>query len=385
MRYNKHMVKKTILLSLLMFFLNAPYASASFWDDLTGIFNPELSGYECVIIVDNDKIDDPECLQYIQKGHRCQITGEYSGGIPDFCNTTCLKRSNIPARCAKVDVQVSSFAGESDTFSQVDINGVIEKINIPEINIPKIDIPLFNQKEEDEEEEYPCKIEEKWNGRECVPDKVLMPNEYEVMYTKEGIKIIRFVDTYGQEKYTRDGKNYYNTYGRAATDNILVSAINKVKEIPGNIWNFIFKTKLLDKDKELQREVSRGVFKTLKDDKVEKIEENYADIVGDIATSFLPKQVKDLVNVPADSIKKFAKEAKETEFAEGVGIYIKERESGSTSNQLYQDTPEELIYGGIGGGVALGLNIDYPKALLFSKYEEAYQRYKIAKELGRNE
>jgi len=44
-----------------------------------------------------------------------------------------------------------------------------------------------------------------------------------------------------------------------------------------------------------------------------------------------------------------------------------------------------LIYGGIGGGVALGLNIDYPKALLFSKYEEAYQRYKIAKELGRNE
>ncbi len=378
------MIKKTIILSLSIFFLSATYASASFWDDIKGIFNQELSGYECIITVDNDKINDPECLQYIQRGHMCQITGEYSGGISNFCSTTCLKRSNIPSRCAKVDVQVSSFARETNTSPQIDIESVIENIKIPEINIPKIEIPLFSQKEEEEEEEYPCEIEEKWNGQECIPDKVLMPNEYEVMYTSEGVKIIRFIDTYGQEKYTRDGKNYYDTYGRAATDNILRSAINKVKEIPTNLWDFIFKTKLLDKDKELQREVSREVFKTLRDDKVEKIEEKYSDIVGDIATSFLPKQVKDLVNVPADSIKKFAKEAKETEFAEGAMIYIKERESGSTSNQLYQDTPEELIYGGIGGGVAVGLNVDYPKALLFSKYEEAYQRYRIAKELGRN-
>jgi len=88
------------------------------------------------------------------------------------------------------------------------------------------------------------------------------------------------------------------------------------------------------------------------------------------------------VTVPADSIKEFAKEAKETEFTEGVMIYIKEREAGSTINQLYQNTPEELIYGGIGGGVATGLNVEYPKALLFSKYEESYQRYMIAKELG---
>ncbi|KUK99205.1 MAG: hypothetical protein XE08_0173, partial [Parcubacteria bacterium 32_520] len=27
--------------------------------------------------------------------------------------------------------------------------------------------------------------------------------------------------------------------------------------------------------------------------------------------------------------------------------------------------------------------VEYPKALLFSKYEESYQRYMIAKELGR--
>ncbi|MDD2757261.1 MAG: hypothetical protein PHV29_01475, partial [Candidatus Pacebacteria bacterium] len=138
-----------------------------------------------------------------------------------------------------------------------------------------------------------------------------------------------------------------------------------------------------DKDKELQREVGREVFRTLQDDKVEKIEEKYAEIVGDIASSFLPKQVKDLATVPSDSIKKFAKEAKETEFSEGVMIYIKEREAGTTKNQIYQNTPEELIYGGIGGGVAASLNVEYPKALLFSKYEEAYQRYMIAKELGR--
>jgi hypothetical protein len=321
----------------------------------------------------------------------CQITGNYSGGIPSFCSTTCLKRSNIPARCAKVDVQVSSFAGEKKSAPQID--NIIENIKIPEIDIPemeipeidisKIEIPFLNQKIEEEEEEYLCEIDEKWNGKECIADRVLLPNEYEVMYSPKGDKIIKFVDTYGQEKYTRDGKNYYDTYGKASTNNILTSTMNNIKEVPGKIWDFFFKTKLEDKDKELQREVGREVFKTLKDDKVEKIEEKYAEIVGDIASSFLPKQVKDLVTVPADSIKEFAKEAKETEFTEGVMIYIKEREAGSTINQLYQNTPEELIYGGIGGGVATGLNVEYPKALLFSKYEESYQRYMIAKELGR--
>jgi uncharacterized protein YxjI len=353
------------------------------------MFSQDLSGYECIILVDNNKISDQECLQYIQKGHKCQITGKYDGGVPNFCKTTCLQRSGIPTRCAKVDVQVSSFASSKGGNSSVNIDDVVKNIKIPEINIPKIEIPpieipFFNQIEE-EEETYRCEIDEKWNGKECVLDKVLVPNEYEVMYTDKGEKIIHFVDTYGQEKYTRDGKNYYDTYGRAATNNILISTINKAKEIPGNIWDFFFKTKLKDKDKELQREVSREVFKTLKDDSVDNIEKKYADIVGDIASSFLPEQVKDLVNVPANSIKKFAKEAKETEFAEGVMIYIKERELGSTSNQLYRNTPEELIYGGIGGGVAAGMNAEYPKALLFSKYEEAYQRYAIAKELGRTE
>jgi hypothetical protein len=111
--------------------------------------------------------------------------------------------------------------------------------------------------------------------------------------------------------------------------------------------------------------VGREVFKTLKDDKVEKIEEKYAEIVGDIASSFLPKQVKDLVTVPADSIKEFAKEAKETEFTEGVMIYIKEREAGSTINQLYQNTPEELIYGGIGGELQLDKMLNILKHYCF--------------------
>jgi len=382
------MIKKITLLSLSILFLSTSSTSASFWDDFMGLFSQELSGYECIIMVDNNKISDPECLEYIQRGHKCQITGSYSGGVPSFCSTTCLKRSNIPARCAKVDVQVSSFAGEKKPTPQTNIDNITDKIKIPEIKIPeikipKIEIPFLKQEEEEEEEEYRCEIDEKWNGKECIPDEVLLPNEYEVMYTDKGDKVIKFVDTYGQDKYTRDGKNYYDTYGRAATNNILTSTINNVKEVPGKIWDFFFKTKLADKDKELQREVGREVFRTLQDDKVEKIEEKYTEIVGDIASSFLPKQVKDLATVPSDSIKKFAKEAKETEFAEGVMIYIKEREAGTTKNQIYQNTPEELIYGGIGGGVAASLNVEYPKALLFSKYEEAYQRYMIAKELGR--
>ena len=377
------MIKKTLLFISLISVFGISFTEASMWDSFKGLFSQELSGYECIITVDNNKIKDPDCLEFIQRGHMCQIAGKYNGGIPSFCTTTCLKRSNIPSKCAKVDVQVSSFSGEKKVAPQLDINNIVENIKIPEIKIPKIEIPLLS--EEKEEEKYLCEIDEKWNGKECIPDKVILPNEYEVMYTPKGEKIIHFVDSYGQDKYTRDGRNYYDSYGRAATNNILTSTIEKAKEIPGNIWNFLFKTKLADKDKELQREVSREVFRTLKDDKVEKIEEKYGEIVGGIASSFLPEQVKDLVSVPADSIKKFAKEAKETEFAEGAAIYIKEREEGTTKNQLYKNTPEELIYGGIGGGVAAGLNLEYPKALLFSKYEEAYQRYKIAKEIGRKE
>jgi len=381
------MIKKTFLLIFLFSISGVSFANAGAWESIKGLFSQDSSGYECEIHVKNLMVSDPECSSYIQIGHRCQIKGTYSGGIPSFCKTDCLKRSKIPERCAEISVQVSSFAGETKGVSLID-NIKMPEIKIPEIKvseikIPKIEIPMFSEKEE--EEEYLCEIDEKWNGKECIQDEVIIPNEYEVMYTSKGEKIIHFVDTYGQDKYTRDGKNYYDTYGRAITNNILTSTIEKVKEIPGNIWNFLFKTKLTDKNKELQREVSREVFKTLKDDKVEKIEEKYADIVGDIASSFLPKQVKDLVNVPAKSIKEFAKEVKETEFAEGAMIYINEREEGATRNQLYQNTPEELIYGGIGGGVAAGLNVEYPKALLFSKYEEAYQRYKIARELGRNE
>jgi hypothetical protein len=76
------------------------------------------------------------------------------------------------------------------------------------------------------------KFDEKWNGKECIADRVLLPNEYEVMYSPKGDKIIKFVDTYGQEKYTRDGKIYYDTYGKASTNNILTSTMNNIKEVP---------------------------------------------------------------------------------------------------------------------------------------------------------
>ena len=84
------------------------------------------------------------------------------------------------------------------------------------------------------------------------------------------------------------------------------------------------------------------------------------------------------------SVKEFAKEADETEFAQGVMIYIAERKANRTPEQIFEEPPEELQ--GEGGGlntVSASFVNKYPKALLFSKYEESYQRYLIAKSLDR--
>ncbi|MDD3263289.1 MAG: hypothetical protein PHT94_00150 [Candidatus Nanoarchaeia archaeon] len=229
-----------------------------------------------------------------------------------------------------------------------------------------------------------CDFDEKWNGKECILDKPLKPNEYEIMYNDRGEKIMKFVDSYGQEKYTKDGKYFYDSYGQASVNNPIRNAYHSVKEGISGISDFFFKTKLKDKDEELKREISREVLSEFKKDgKKEKTIENIEEKVGGLADSVLPKHLKDLVSVPANSVKDFAKEARATEFAEGASIYMKYRDEGMSTDQLYQNSPEELIYGGIGGGVAQGLNSEFPKAVLFSKYEESYQRYKLAKELGR--
>jgi hypothetical protein len=235
---------------------------------------------------------------------------------------------------------------------------------------------------------YRCEFDERWNGRECIPDRDLNPNEYEVDYTSKDEKIIKFVDVYGNEKYTKDGKYYYESYGQAATNNPIRNAWHGTKEAITGFKDFLFKTKFKDEDKKLQTEVAREVlsdFKSQKEKDREKIIGKLESKIAGLASNVVPKPLQDLVSVPGDSIKKFANEAKETEFAEGARIYIKERELGSTANTLYTNTPQELEYGGIGGGVAQGLNSEYPKALLFAKYEEVYQRYKIAKELDRKE
>ncbi len=236
--------------------------------------------------------------------------------------------------------------------------------------------------EKSEVPETDCEFDEKWNGKECIPDEEVLPNQYEIMYTSDGEKIIHFVDAYGNDKYTKDAKNYYDSYGQAAVDNPLRNGWQTIKETPGNVWDFFFKTELEDKEKELQRDIARETIREDPSD-TEKINEKYTSVVEKIGEKVSP--AKDLMSVPADSVKQFAKEAKETEFAEGAMIYIEERESGGSAEQLYQDSPEELLFGGIGGGVAAGLNTQYSKALLFSKYEEAYARYKIAKEVGRKQ
>ena len=105
------------------------------------------------------------------------------------------------------------------------------------------------------------------------------------------------------------------------------------------------------------------------------IEGKYTDIVFD-KTAF----VKQLYLFPADSVVTLAKELRTSNFADAASIYMKERAS-KTSDQIF-----ELMNSGQLPEIDLASNIkgvgkDFAPPVLFSAYEEAYQRYLIAKKL----
>lgn len=253
---------------------------------------------------------------------------------------------------------------------------------------------LEDEIEVDGECEYRCEFDEKWENGKCVPDLPLGPNQYKTV-DYEGKKVIKFIDAYGKEQYTSDGKHYYDSIVKAAEPGIVRNGWNFVKETPGDVWDFFFKTKLKDKDKQLQRDLASEVFSEFKSDKdkakekaYETMKEKFSDYTGDLleaaAGEAMPWPVGDLIGVPGKAVEEFAKEASSTEFSQAAMIYIKEREANRNPRDVYNNPPIELtISGGGSKGISFEIMEKAPKAVLFAKLEESYQKYKIAKELGR--
>jgi hypothetical protein len=226
---------------------------------------------------------------------------------------------------------------------------------------------------------YKCEFDELWTGKDCVREKII-PNEFQVFY-EDDKKVIRFKNSNGNERWTTDGKHFY----KSKTEAMNPGAINNIKNtgsaVVKGVKGFFFATKFKDEDRQLKREVSNSVLEEFKKEGKNDEFDKYKEKLTELSGLFVPKYVNDLVSVPADSIIEFSKEADKTEFNQGVEIYIEERESGRSIDNIYDSPPEELVYGGL-KGVGMNINAQYPKSLLYSKYEEAYQRYKILKEIG---
>lgn len=204
-------------------------------------------------------------------------------------------------------------------------------------------------------------------------------NKFKIIEWPNNTEVAKFVDPYGIEKFTSDGKHFYDTpYEAAHSQEGVSNIINNVSDSWGDFKDYFFKTKLKDDDKELQREIAREVLSDAKTTKEKDIEKAYEKIGEKIN---VPKGG----DIPAAVIIMVAQEAKETDFAAGALIYIEERKKGN-SPSVVRDNNSELLsegYGTFGQGVSLSTTNKQAPAVLYARYEETYQRYLLAKKLNR--
>lgn len=377
--------------------------------------------YECVVTSDSSR--GGVCENFGGYSHMCQLYGGYSGvGIPEHCSSFCVDRSDIPEGCVVVSVRASSnpeahkaragildgaaiesealqdIAGElqeklqgiegeintEDGISDSEISYIISRVvdAIRSILGERLTGFLPNSDEAEvtpEDDEYDELTEEDFfdTGLESTGF-----NEYrtEKWPDEDGVTIAKVVDPYGVERYTSDGKHFYDSPYDAAHSGEGFSALtNSI----GDAWEgftgaFSFQAKLPDADLELQRTIAREVLSDAKSQRDKDVEEAYEKLSKKIS-------VPTGGGVPAKVIVTVAKEANETDFAQGVMRYIKEREAGLSQSTIRENFSEELYegYGSFGAGISQGTAAKQATAVLEARYEEAYIRYKLAKEFGR--
>jgi hypothetical protein len=318
--------------------------------------------------------------------HYCQIYNHSytpSVGVPRFCYGHCLERSNIPPSCANVSVS-ESINPEAHQRAWVWFLGFVQDIDPVESDQKTTEGSQPETTTETSEETAAEPIVETEEDESYNPFEadVVGFNEYKMITwpDKNGERIAKVAGPYGTIRYTKDGKHYYDKpYDAAHSDEGMHRVANVVSDMWGGVKSIfslqIFRGKLKDTDKELQRTIAREVLSESKSQKEKDVEKAYEELSGHVETP-------PLGDVPAKVIIEAMKEATATEFAQGAMIYITEREAKRSPKAIYDNPPEEMIYGGM-HGVSQAINASQPKAVLFSRYEEVYQRYKLAKELGR--
>ena len=380
--------------------------------------------YECVVTSNGSR--GGVCAQYQGRAHMCQLYDGYSGaGTPSHCSKFCLNRSGIPEECATVSVRPSTnpeahrqkkniedqigidlgalkgmegeirnrlgnIEDEINTKDGVDsgeVQYVVGRVISVIRDILGEKVTGFFKKDPDDEdtesmdEEYDELTEEDFMDTSIEGTGF---NEYrtEKWPDENGVKIGKIVGPYGGERYTSDGKHFYdNPYDAAHSGEGLSNFANGVSDAwSGFTGLFSFRGKLPDKDKELQRDIAREVLTGAKSQHAKDIEEAYEKISEKI-------DVPVLGDVPAKAVVEVAKEASATDFAGGALLYIEQRKEGKTLSNIRENLSEELSegYGTFGEGVSLSTTSKQAEAVLYARYEEVYQRYLLAKEFGREE
>lgn len=382
--------------------------------------------YECQVVSDAAK--GRPCEADRGRIHACQIyDSSYKGGsIPSFCLNQCVDRSGIPEDCAVVIVAPSrnpeAHQGRSQVIEQTGLDpedlgeiggevrdrlsGIENEINTDdgvdsdEVSyvvgrIVDVIKDIFKEKiggavtgvKDKIKDIIPGGDDEDELTEEDFMDTGLdstQPGEYktEKWPDEDGVKIAKIVDPYGIERYTSDGKHFYdNPYSAAHSGEGLRSLSNGIKDSWRDFTGFFsFRGKLKDKDKELQRQIAREVLddaKSQRDKDVEKAYEKLSDKV----------KVPTFGDVPAKVVIESMKEASATDFAGGALRYIEERKGGMSPAGVRENYIEELSagYGSFGEGVSLSTANKQAEAVIFARYEEVYQRYLLAKEFGRED
>jgi len=87
-----------------------------------------------------------------------------------------------------------------------------------------------------------------------------------------------------------------------------------------------------------------------------------------------------LYTFPADAVITLAEELRKNDFSTGASLYMDAREEGKSPEQIYaellQGQQPELEYKQL-----TGISQQYAQASMLLGYEDAYQRYLVAKEL----
>lgn len=214
-------------------------------------------------------------------------------------------------------------------------------------------------------------------------DVLPKPNTYTIE-GEGGKKRATFVNVYLEEEFTSNGQHYRNNEGQTISWFPRLVDSGKEKWEGFKDWFKFWEKEHKDPDQELLREITSEVIsKHKKDNDVQKAYEKVGERLADAAGEAVPKYFSQLVSVPADTILIINEEAQLDNWFAGVQAYVGYRTTEYNSPDAVYDNVDESFLVADGRGVSGGEKTQVPKSVLIARYEEIYQKWNLAKDLGR--